>query len=187
MQMSPAKYKVLHAFLSHDSPVKPIQISKEVGVKFPSVMMHIIGLTRMGYLDCPEKGFYILTAEGKRCMDLSEMTKEIARKLLVGDLSDRGFHFYLSLGKPLDVKAHNLQTFNRLLKTVPLASLDFHLSRGDFKAWFEGIGDLELAKKVALLREENYCGELLRRKLQILIVNRIKALAKIAGYSVVTK
>ena len=185
--MSPAKRKVLYAFLSHDSPVKPIQISKEIGVKFPSVMMHIIGLTRMGYLVCPEKGFYSITAEGKRCLGLSEMTKELARKLLVGDLSDRGFHFYLSLGEPLDVKAHNLQTFSRLLKTVPLASIVFHLSRGDFKAWFEGIGDLELAKKVVLLREENYCGELLRRKLQVLTVNRIKDLAKIAGYSVVTK
>jgi hypothetical protein len=185
--MSPTKYEILQTFLLHDRSVKPIQVSKEVGKKFPSVMMHIIGLTRMGYVISPEKGFYTITTEGKRCLGLPEVTKELARKLLVGKPYDRAFHFYLDIDKPLEAKAHNLQAFNALLKTIPVGSIDFHMKRGDFQAWFEGIGDLELAKKAELLRTYSLCGEALRRKLQIMTINRIMALAKIAGYSVVKK
>ncbi|KON32100.1 MAG: hypothetical protein AC479_07890 [miscellaneous Crenarchaeota group-6 archaeon AD8-1] len=162
--MSPIKLKILQTFLLHDKALKPIEISKELGIKFPSVMMHIIGLTRMEYLISPEKGFYTITAEGKRGLD-----------------------FYLDIDKPLDIKVINLQTFNAQLKTVPVKSIDFHMKRGDFEAWFKGLGDLELAKKTGLLRKQSFCGELLRRKLQILIVNRIMVLAKIAGFSVVKK
>ena len=115
------------------------------------------------------------------------MTKELARKLLVGELHDRAFHFYLDVGKPLDVKAINLQTFNSLLKTIPVDSINFHVKRGDFQAWLEGIGDLELAKKVELLRTQSFCGEALRIKLQIVTINRVLALAKIAGYTIVKK
>ena len=187
ISLSPIKLKILQTFLLHNKAVKPIEISKELGIKFPSVMMHIIGLTRMEYLISPEKGFYTITAEGKRCLGLPEMTKELARKLLVGKLDNSAFHFYLDIDKPLDIKAINLQTFNAQLKTVPVKSIDFHMKRGDFEAWFKGLGDLELAKKTALLRKQSFCGELLRKKMQILIVNRIMVLAKIAGFSVVKK
>ena len=118
---------------------------------------------------------------------LSEVTKELARKLLVGELHDRAFHFYLDVGKPLDAKAINLQTFNALLKTIPVDSITFHVKRGDFQAWLEGIGDLELAKKFELLRIQSFCGEALRIKLQIVTINRVMALAKIAGYTIVKK
>ena len=187
MPLSPTKLEILQTILLLDRSVKPIQVSKELGKKFPSVMMHIIGLTRMGYVISPEKGFYTITHEGKQCLGLSEVTKELARKLLVGNLHDRAFHFYLNIDKPLDAKANNLQTFNALLKTIPVDSINFHMKRGDFQAWLEGIGDLELAKKVELLRTQSLCGEALRIKLQIMTINRVMALAKIAGYTIVKK
>lgn len=134
MCLSPTKYEILQTFLLHDRSVKPIQISKEIRIKFPSVMMHIIGLTRMGYVECPEKGFYVITAEGKRCLDLPEVTKELARNLLAGKLHDVAFHFYLDLDNPLAVNAYNLQTFYAQLKRVPVDSVDFHMKRGDFVA-----------------------------------------------------
>ena len=118
---------------------------------------------------------------------MSEVTKELARKLLVGKLHDGAFHFYLDIDKPLDAKANNLQTFNALLKTIPIDSINFHMKRGDFQAWLEGIGDLELAKKAELLRTQSLCGEALRIKLQIMTINRVMALAKIAGYTIVKK
>jgi hypothetical protein len=187
MNLSPVKFEILEDLLMHDRSVKPIQVSKEVGKEFPSVMMHIIGLTRLGYTISPEKGYYTITHEGKKCLGLPKVTKELARTLLVGKLHDKAFHFYLDLDKPLDAKAINLQTFNAQLKRIQVGSIDFHMKRGDFEAWFKGIGDLELAKKTALLKNKNLNGEKLRRRLQIMTVNRCIALAKIAGYTVVTK
>ena len=187
MNLSPNKLEILEDLLLHDKSVKPIQVSKEMGKEFPSVMMHILGLTKMGYAASQEKGFYSITTEGKKFLGLPEVTRELARTLLVGKLHDKAFHFYSDIGKPLNVKAFNLQTFNAQLKRIQVKSIDFHMKRGDFEAWFEGIGDLELAKKAAVLKNKNLNGEALRRKLQIITVNRCIALAKIAGYTVVTK
>ncbi len=187
MSLSPVKLEILEDLLLHDKSVKPIQVSKEMGREFPSVMMHIIGLTKMGYTTSPEKGYYIITTEGKKFLGIPEVSRELARTLLVGKLHDKAFYFYADIGKPLNVKAFNLQTFNAQLKRIQVNSVDFHMKRGDFEAWFEGIGDLELAKKTALLKNKNLHGEVLRRTLQIMTVNRCIALAKIAGYTVVTK
>ncbi len=187
MSLSPVKFEILENMLLHDKPVKPIQVSKEIGKKFPSVMMHIIGLAKMGYATSPEKGYYTITVEGKKTLGLPEVTKQLARTLLVGELHDKAFHFYLDLDKPLDAKAYNLQTFNAQLKRIQVESIDFHMKRGDFEAWFGGIGDLELAKRTVLLKNKNLDGEVLRRRLQMMTVNRCIALAKIAGYTVVTK
>ena len=187
MSLSPNKLEILEALLLHDKPVKPMQVSKEIGKEFPSVMMHILGLTKMGYATPAEKGYYIITKEGKEFLGIPEVSRDAARTLLVGKLHDKAFHFYLDIGKPLDIKAYNLQTFNSQLKRVEVESVDFHMKRGDFEAWFEGIGDIELAKKTTILKRLTLDGENLRRKLQIITVNRCIVLAKIAGYTVVTK
>ena len=43
------------------------------------------------------------------------------------------------------------------------ASLEFHLKRGDFEAWFKGLGDEELAKKIGITEKtESRLGEDLR-------------------------
>ncbi|MBK5134045.1 hypothetical protein JJE00_06420 [Candidatus Bathyarchaeota archaeon] len=187
MSLSPVKLEILDDLLLNDRLVKPIQVSKEIGKEFPSVMMHILGLTRMGYVTSPEKGHYTITQKGKNFFGLPEITRDLARTLLVGKLHDKAFHFYKDVGEPLNINAYNLQTFNKELKRIQVNSVDFHMKRGDFEVWFEGIGDPELAKKLALLKKKNFDGEVLRRSLQIMIVNRCIALAKIAGYTVVTK
>lgn len=187
MNLSPNKLEILEDMLLYDKSVKPIQVSKAMGKEFPSVMMHILGLTKMGYVSSPEKGFYAITTGGKKFLGLPEVTKENARTLLVGKLHDKAFHFYEDIDKPLNENAINLQTFNAQLKRIKVQSIEFHMNRGDFEAWFNGIGDLELAKKTAVLKNKNFTGETLRRKLQIMTVNRCIALAKIAGYTVVTK
>ena len=38
------------------------------------------------------------------------------------------------------------------------------MKRGDFEAWTKGIGDEELAKKIALLKQKNLAGEELRKQ-----------------------
>ena len=45
--------------------------------KFPSVMMHVLGLIRMGYLVSPIKGYYEMTNEGKRYLELLRYLKNL--------------------------------------------------------------------------------------------------------------
>ena len=52
--------------LLNDKPQKATVIAKEAHKEFQPVMMHLLGLTRMGYVTTPEKGLYILTAKGKK-------------------------------------------------------------------------------------------------------------------------
>ena len=184
MSLSPAKYEILATMLLLDKPEKARHIAQEAGKDFPSVMMHIIGLIRMGYVTSPEKGLYTLTEKGKRALDVPEINRENARAILADAPRDKAFHFYASIGKPLNLNAHSLQDFRDKILKVDADSINFHMSRGDFEAWFAGLGDVELAKKTALLKEKKMGGEEQRRKLHEIVENRCIVLARVAEHSV---
>jgi len=184
MSLSPAKSEILAAMLLLDKPERAIQIAKEAGMEFPSVMMHVIGLTRMGYTVSPEKGFYTLTKKGKEALGIPEINSEKAKTLLADMPQDQTFHFYAGLGKPLSVQACGLQDFYDKVLKISLDSIIFHTSRGDFESWFAVIGDVELAKKVALLKEKKMGGEELRSRLTEIVKNRCIELSKAAGHAV---
>jgi hypothetical protein len=59
-----------------------------------------------------------------------------------------------------------------------MGSIEFHLYRGDFEAWFNGLGDIELARKTMLIRERKMHGEELRNKLYNIVKNRFEELSK---------
>jgi len=180
MSLSPTKYEILETMLLLDKPERAAQIAKEAGKDFPSVMMHIIGLTRMGYATSPEKGLYTLTEKGKKALGVPESSRENARAILAQMPQDKAFHFYASIGKPLNLQANSLQDFRDKIPKVEAGSIDFHMSRGDFEAWFTGLGDVELAKKTALLKQKKMVGEELRTRLQEIVKNRCIALANVA-------
>ncbi len=184
MSLSPTKYEILATMLLLDKPEKATQIAKETGKGFPSVMMHIIGLARMGYTASPEKGLYALTEKGKKALGIPEVNSENAQTLLADKSDGNSFHFYAGLGKPLGLQARGLQDFCNKILNVSSASIVFHTSRGDFEAWFAGLGDVELAKKAALLKEKKLGGEELHSKLMEIIKNRCIALANVAGHTV---
>ena len=184
MSLSPTKYEILKTMLLLDKPAKATYIAKEVGKEFPSVMMHIIGLTRMGYTNSPEKGLYALTEKGKKALGIPEINSDNAKTILADMQQDKSFHFYADVGKPLSLQAHDLQDFCNKIPKVNADSIDFHMNRGDFEAWFAGLGDVELAKKTALLKEKKMGGEELRSRLMELIKNRCIALANVAGHTV---
>lgn len=180
MSLSPTKYEILETMLLLDKPERAPQIAKEAEKEFPSVMMHIIGLTRMGYTASPEKGLYALTEKGKKALGIPEINGDNARTILADLPHDKSFHFYADVGKPLSLQAQNLQDFRDKILQVTIDSIDFHKSRGDFEAWFTGLGDVELAKKVALLKEKNMDGEELRRRLHDIVEKRCIVLANVA-------
>jgi hypothetical protein len=184
MSLSPIKHEILAAMLLLDKPKKATQIAKEVGKQFPSVMMHIIGLARMGYTISPEKGLYSLTEKGKKNLGIPEINSENARAILSDMSQDKPFHFYAGLGKPLSLQAHGLQDFCDKIPKVSAESIDFHISRGDFESWFAGLGDVELAEKTALLEGKKIVGEELRGRLMEIVKNRCRALSNLTGHAI---
>jgi hypothetical protein len=184
MSLSPVKYEVLKTMLLLDKPERATHIAKEAGREFPSIMMHIIGLTRMGYTTSPEKGLYTLTEKGKKALGVPEINRDNARAILAHMSQDKSFHFYASTGKPLNLHAYSLQDFRDKILKVDADSIDFHMNRGDFEAWFVGLGDVELAKKTALLKEKKMAGEEPRRRLHEIVENRCTVLARVAEHAV---
>jgi hypothetical protein len=181
MSLSPTKYEILETMLLLDKPARATHIAKEAGKEFPSVMMHIIGLARMGYASSPEKGLYVITEKGKNALGLPDVKGENAKTILASMPQEKSFHFYAGLGKPLSLQAYSLQDFGDKILKVDVDAIEFHRSRGDFEAWFTGLGDVELAKKAALLKEKNMDVEELRRRLHDVVENRCMVLAGLAG------
>jgi predicted transcriptional regulator len=181
MSISPVKRLILETMWMMDKPARATEIAKEAGLSFPPVMMHILGLTKLGFTETQEKGTYVITEGGKKALGLPEVGKEKAAEIL-GYLSvEKSFHFHVDIGKPLNIYAASLGDFCDKILKVDVSSIDFHVNRGDFEAWFAGLGDIELARKILLIREQKIAGEDLRKKLYQVVKNRCDGLAKKRG------
>jgi hypothetical protein len=187
MSLSPTKQEILENLLLNDKPMRATEVAKATSKEFQPVMMHILGLKRMGYVSSPEKGQYVITQKGKEALGLPETNREKATVILAYAPYDKAFHFYAGVGKPLNVHAHGIRDFANKIGRADLESIQFHMNRGDFEAWFNGLGDQELAKKVALLKQKNVVGEDLRKQLHKIVEQRFIALAKLAGQPVYTE
>jgi hypothetical protein len=179
MSLSSLKLKLLEHMLLNDKPERAVQIAKGSGNDFKPVMMHLIGLARMGFITSPEKGQYKITSKGKNALGIPETTQECAKQLLSKTLQEKTFHFYADIEKPLGIYAHGLPDFSEKLTKIDIDSIEFHLYRDDFQKWSSALGDTELAKKMALLKETGIHGEQLRTKLHEIIENRCQALSTI--------
>jgi len=181
MSMSPVKRLILETMWMIDEPAKATEIAKDTGVGFPSVMMHIIGLAKMEHVKSPEKGLYVITEKGKKTLGLPEVDREKAAEILAYLPADKAFRFYADIGKPLNVYATSLGDFCDNIQKIDIGSVEFHINRGDFEAWFTSLGDLELARKTLLVREQKMFREELRKKLFEIVKKRCEELVKIRG------
>jgi len=179
MSISPVKRLVLETMWMINKPTKAVDVAKETRLGFPTVMMHIIGLARLGYLEQREKGYYAITAKGKKALGLPEIDKAKAEEILAYLPMEKSFHFYADMGKPLNIHAASIQDFFDKIMKVDVSSVEFHTYRGDFEAWFTALGDIELARKTLLIREQKIFGEELRKKIYEIVKNRWEELAKI--------
>ncbi len=186
MSISPVKRLILETMWLLDRPAKATEIAKEAGMAFPPVMMHILGLAKMGLVHMPEKGTYTITESGKELLGLPQLSKEKATTILAYLPMEKSFHFYADVGKPLNVYAASLGDFCDKILKIDLSSIEFHMKRGDFEAWFAGLGDAELARKTLLVREEKMAGENLRRKLHEVVKNRCDSLVRTRNTSLQT-
>ncbi|MFZ0965236.1 MAG: hypothetical protein WAN82_01245 [Candidatus Bathyarchaeia archaeon] len=179
MSTSPVKRLILETMWMLDKPARAADIAKETRLGFPTVMMHIIGLNRMGYLEQREKGYYAITEKGKKTLGFPEINKEKAGEILAYLPIEKSFHFYVDVGKPQNIHAASLQDFGDKILKIDISSVEFHVNRGDFEAWFMGLGDIELARKMLLIKEQKVLGDELRKKLYEIVKNRCEELAKI--------
>jgi len=187
MSLSQVKQEILETMLLNEKPMKAMAIASVSKKEFPPTMMHLLGLTKMGYVTSPEKGLYVITERGKSVLGVPEITKEKATAILSYAAHERAFNFYVTVGKPLGLHAHNLRDFANKLDKADLASVEFHMQRGDFEAWFKMLGDEELAKKTALLKKKNFVGEDMRKQLRSIVEQRYHALAKLADQPIPTE
>jgi len=181
MSLSPIKQEILEIMLLNEKPMKAMEIAQQTKKEFKQVNMNILGLIRVGYVSVPEKGHYTITEKGKEALGIPETTKEEAAAILAYAPHDKAFEFYAEVGKPLNLHAHSLRDFANKLEKVEQASIEFHTKRGDFEAWIRGLGDEELAKKVALIKQKYVGGNDLRRQLHTVVEQRYLTLAKLAG------
>jgi len=187
MSLSPIKQEILETMLLNEKPLKAMEIAKEAKKEYQPVNMHLLGLIKMGYVSLPEKGLYAITEKGKRAIGISETTIEKAAAILAYAPHDKAFNFYVTVGKPLSLHAHNLRDFPNKLEKADLTSVEFHMQRGDFEAWFKGLGDEELVKKTAVLKKKNFVGEDLRKQLHNVVELRYLELAKLSGQPIPTE
>jgi len=181
MSVSPVKRLILETMWMLDKPAKATEIAKDTGVKFPAVMMHIIGLSTMQCVTSPEKGLYVITEKGKKTLGIPEVDRERAAEILRYLPAEKSFHFYADVGKPLNVFAASLGDFCEKIEKVDVGSVEFHINRGDFEAWFTDLGDVELARKTLLVREQKMSAEDLRKKLYEIARKRCEELVKVRG------
>jgi hypothetical protein len=179
MSLSPIKRLIIETMWMLDKPAKAAEIAKETRLGFPSVMMHIIGLARMGYLESPQKGYYAITEKGRKVLGFPETNNEKAAEILAYLPIEKSFYFYADLGKPLNIHASSLQDFSDKILKIDTGAVEFHINRGDFEAWFMGLGDIELTRKTLLIKEKGMLGEELREKLYEVVKNRCDELAKL--------
>ncbi len=167
--------------LLNDKSMKAKEIAEKMQKEIRPVNMHILGLIQMGYASAPEKGQYAITGKGKQALGIPEIDKEKALAIISYSPHDKAFHFYANIGKPLNLHAHNLRDFANKIQRADLESIDFHVKRGDFEAWFAGLGDVELSKKLALLKQKNLVGDEMRKQLHDIVEQRYVQLANMAG------
>ena len=91
---------------------------------------------------------------------------------------DKGFHFFISVGRYTGETAVSLATFSRKVEVAPIESIDFHFKRADFQKWIaDTIGDTELAAAIERV-EKDLAGDTLRQRLLVIINARVMELEK---------
>jgi len=162
--LSEVKKKILKLIWEIRNPVTVPEISEIMGLKVNSVNMHLLGLRKVGLLTKSEGG-YVITEEGKEMIGFPKIDEEKAKRILSKTPLENAFYFYTGINQPLGVFSDNLMDFCDKVRSIDIRSIEFHVARGDFELWLHYLGDIELAKRLRLIKEANLTGEALRERL----------------------
>jgi len=172
------KEGILRLLWKIEGPLDLRGISEKMGLKARSANMHLLGLRKAGYVSASEDGHYTLTESGKEVIGFPKVDDSLARRVLSKTPPEKAFHFYAGIGQPLGVSSDNLTDFCDKIRWVDIGSVEFHSARGDFELWVHSLGDVELAKRLRLIREENLTGQTLQERLCRVLESRCDELLK---------
>jgi hypothetical protein len=124
------------------------EFAKKTGLTSTQIAQDMQSLAKDGYLKKVGSGFTI-TAKGKDAL-----------KATVTLPSNLRFEFYVALCQPTGLSAASIKEFHEAVEKVDVASLEFHVGRGDFENWFRtAVGDAALADDFAKLQKTGWKGE----------------------------
>jgi len=115
------------------------------------------------------------TTEAKR----QPVRKNRGQEFLSSVAYEKGFHFYIEMGKYTGITATSLDEFAAKLQTIPVESVSFHFQRDDFQKWLRNtIGDGELASRIDQLKQwpSGSSDENLRKELVKTVQKRLSEL-----------
>jgi len=181
-RLSQEKMNILELLWKKENPLDLREIARETGLKVRSTNMHLLSLRKAGYVSLSESGYYALTDLGKDALGFPKVDSELAKKILSKTSIEKAFHFYVWISEPLGISSDSLVDLCEKIKSIDLKSIEFHTSRGDFDLWVHYLGDVELAKRLRLIRESDLSGEILREELYRVIKSRCDELQRLVSY-----
>jgi DNA-binding PadR family transcriptional regulator len=142
-------------------------------------MGYLLGLIKAKHVSVPQKHYYAITNLGKQALGFQKFDKKVALSILNPVPLEKAFHFHTGINQYLGVYANSLNDFCDKIQKIDLKSIEFHLQRKDFELWLRSLGDLELAKRMELIRGMNLSGEKLRKKVYETVKSRCEELAEL--------
>ncbi len=116
---------------------------------------------KMSTMNWDETVKNLLDEYKKDCGDIPKLNSPLKQGEKV--TPEWGFYFYEAFNKPVFEAAFNLDDLKKKMAKVPVASLEFHQSRGDFTRWIhEVFKETQLAERIANMSST---GEALRLEL----------------------
>jgi len=176
-----AKIKILEVLWAEGTPMKSKDVAQKVGLGVAAATMHLLGLKKSGHVYTPQHGLYSITELGKETIGLPKTDKAHASKILSHLPTDKAFHFYIGVHQYTHVIAHSLAEFGDKLQKIDVKSVEFHVPRKDFENWVHSLGDVELSKRLGLIRNMHVRGEDLRTRVYEAVKHRLEELKRIHG------
>jgi len=181
MGLVEAKMKILEALWEAGTPMKSKDVAQKTGLGVAAATMHLLGLKKSGHVHTPQHGLYAITDVGKEAIGLPKIDKAHSVKILSHLPTDKAFHFYTGVHQYTHVIAHSLAEFSDKLQKIDVKSVEFHIPRKDFENWVHSLGDLELAKRLSVIRNMHAHGEDLRTRVYEAVKHRLEELKHIHG------
>jgi predicted transcriptional regulator len=178
MSASKIRGKILRTLWATGKPMSLEDIAQKVELNSSSTMGYILGLIKAKYVSVPQKHSYTITTLGKQALGLPKVDQKLAICILSAVPTEKAFHFYNDFNQYSGIHANSLQDFVDKIQKIDLKSIEFHLPRKDFELWIRSLGDLELSKKMELLRMAQLSGENLRKKVYETVKYRCEELTK---------
>ena len=182
MSVSEAKRKILATLWEAEKPLRPKEVAQATGLSTASTTMHLLGLKKTGHVSTPEPSCYSITEKGKEAIGIPKIDREKARGILSRVAVEKAFHFYNGIDQYLGIYASSLAEFCDTVRKIDPRSVEFHLPRRDFELWFLGLGDIELAERMNVLktRKATMPGEKLREQVYRTVRSRCDELERLS-------